>query len=376
MFASTRASLLALAVLSPLAAQTATPFLFGLEGFGPGRLVRMHQTTGQRYQTLNVSSAYSYSLATDGRTLLATEFGTSQLVRIDPFTGTKTVIGSLPSFNSRGLAVDPRNGNAYLASDGNGRSNTLYRINKTTAALTTIGAISLPPGIQVFSLGISPTGVAYITSGGFSQPLTLWRINLANAQITQIGAVTGLPSPSRIDDLAFASNGRLYALQRPTGGVYQINPATAAGRFVFDTGNLVGLTFFVSCPRTVASATNYGRGFGGTRGIPTLTASAPRIGTTVVINVSNSLGAPTVGALLVGPNAGNLPTPFGGTLLVSPIAGVINLQIPAGGSQLRLPIPHDPTGCGASVYFQAVEVDNGSRSGLSFTRGLRLILGS
>jgi Tol biopolymer transport system component len=124
-----------------------------------------------------------------------------------------------------------------------------------------------------------------------------------------------------------------------------------------------------------ASWNNYGAGFPGTLGIPTLTASAnPVFGTTIDVAIGNSLGAPTVGLVLVGTAQASIPTKQGGTILVA-ASLLFPLPIAAGGDTLATSIPNDPALCGVSAFLQTVEFDAGAASGFSFTPGLELALG-
>jgi Tol biopolymer transport system component len=124
-----------------------------------------------------------------------------------------------------------------------------------------------------------------------------------------------------------------------------------------------------------ASWANYGTGFPGTFGEPILTSSAdPVLGTTITLDVGNSLGFWTVGFLLIGADDASIPTNLGGTLLVIPSL-VLPLALgPAGGS-FAVDIPADPALCELSAYFQTLELDPGAARGASFTPGLQLSFG-
>jgi hypothetical protein len=69
------------------------------------------------------------------------------------------------------------------------------------------------------------------------------------------------------------------------------------------------------------------------------------------------------------------PTPYAGHLLVVP-RKILPHPVPAPGLAFDGALPCDGALCGLSVYLQAVEVDPGASKGISFTPGLRLILGS
>lgn len=124
-----------------------------------------------------------------------------------------------------------------------------------------------------------------------------------------------------------------------------------------------------------AAWTDYGAGFPGTLGIPSLTAQTdPVLGANLTVDVANSSGQPTVGLLLVGTQRANLPTRFGGTLLVLPdLVGPIFFN--SGPATFVAAVPRDFDLAGAVLDVQAVEVDPGAANGLSFTAGLELTFG-
>src|SRR5262249_28307821 len=129
-----------------------------------------------------------------------------------------------------------------------------------------------------------------------------------------------------------------------------------------------------SCPG--ASWANYGSGGPGTNGIPSFTAaSEPKLCTTVTLTLANSLGVTTMAILFIGLMEADAPTPYDGHVLVVP-RKILPHPLPTPGLTFDGALPCDGALCGLSVYLQAVEVDPGASKGISFTRGLQLILGS
>jgi subtilisin family serine protease len=126
-----------------------------------------------------------------------------------------------------------------------------------------------------------------------------------------------------------------------------------------------------------ATATNYGAGYPGLGGVPTLSASQPPVlGLSTTIDVSDSLGfVNTSGLLIFGLSSANIPTSAGGTLLVTPLL-MLPIAIPSNGASLLGSLPADPTLCGVHAYLQVIELDPFAAHGLSFTAGLDLELGS
>jgi Tol biopolymer transport system component len=133
---------------------------------------------------------------------------------------------------------------------------------------------------------------------------------------------------------------------------------------------------FAAVPdRTDAAWSNYGQGFAGTLGVPSLVASAdPAFGASLTIDVGNSLGATTPGLLLIGDTQASIPTRAGGTLLVVPRV-VLPVVVPAAGLSMPVTIPRLPELCGVSAFLQAIELDPGALRLLSFTPGLALAFG-
>lgn len=126
---------------------------------------------------------------------------------------------------------------------------------------------------------------------------------------------------------------------------------------------------------TTASATNYGSGFPGLGGVPSLTASAPPVlGLSTTIDVTDSFIFNTTGLLLFGTSQANIPTSAGGTLLVSPLL-MMPIAIPTIGASLPGTLPADPSLCGVHGYLQVIELDHFAAHHLSFTPGLDLQLG-
>ncbi|MFO0983492.1 MAG: calcium-binding protein [Planctomycetota bacterium] len=120
---------------------------------------------------------------------------------------------------------------------------------------------------------------------------------------------------------------------------------------------------------------NYGPGWPGTNGIPSLTASGdPVLCTAITLYLENSSGAPTRAVFLAGPTEVYWPTALGGVLLVYPQV-VVPMALPAGVNALPVDIPCDCGLGGLAIYLQVLEQDPGASQGASFTRGLALVLG-
>ncbi|MEW5986509.1 MAG: FixG Ig-like domain-containing protein, partial [Chloroflexota bacterium] len=93
----------------------------------------------------------------DFSTFYGVYYYTNEFASFDTVTGAKTSIGySTPSGSWSGMAGDPATGNLYAASTSCGASSTLYIVDITSGALTTVGNITNSPciiGIAVDAAG-------------------------------------------------------------------------------------------------------------------------------------------------------------------------------------------------------------------------------
>ena len=101
----------------------------------------------------------------------------------------------------------------------------------------------------------------------------------------------------------------------------------------------------------------------------------PLLCSTITLDLDNSLGASTTTGFFIGLAQTDQPTVYDGRLLVIPL-NVLLLPLPGAGLALPGPVPCDSTLCGLSIYLQALELDPGASKGISFTPGLRLVLGT
>jgi hypothetical protein len=125
-----------------------------------------------------------------------------------------------------------------------------------------------------------------------------------------------------------------------------------------------------------ATWTNYGAGWPGTSGVPSLTTpSNPVLCAPITVDLGNSLGVSTLTALFLGLSPSDRPTNYDGHFLVAP-SNILLLTLPGAGLAIPGTVPCNPVLCGRSIYLQALEVDPGASQGVSFTQGLRLVLGS
>ncbi len=125
-----------------------------------------------------------------------------------------------------------------------------------------------------------------------------------------------------------------------------------------------------------ASWANYGAGWPGTLGVPSLTASnPPAIGEEITITIGNSAGFDSLTLIELGFAKATIHTGWDGDLLVAPPWVSFVLPLPAAGLAIDETVDPDVTLCGVEVDIQALMFDPGASDDISFTRGLELILG-
>jgi hypothetical protein len=124
-----------------------------------------------------------------------------------------------------------------------------------------------------------------------------------------------------------------------------------------------------------ASWTNYGSGFPGKNGVPTLTAeSNPDLGTTLTLDLSNSSASFTAALVFVGFQQTQFHSGLGGDVLVVPALSIL-VGLPPSGTSLTGALPSNEAYCGLEIDLQAIEADAGAAKGVSFTQGIELVLG-
>jgi Tol biopolymer transport system component len=141
-----------------------------------------------------------------------------------------------------------------------------------------------------------------------------------------------------------------------------------------DTNGLDDVFVHEKC-RLDASWTNEGDGFPGTFGVPAFTArSLPALGSSITLDLANSLGNYTYGVLFVGFETATIHSAWGGDLLLVPASTVV-LGLAPTGTVILGDLPGSDAYCGFTVELQAIEADAGAARGVSFTPRLELRLG-
>ena len=120
---------------------------------------------------------------------------------INATTGASTSIGTIPVQGfANSVVVDPTGKFAYVATGnstfGTAGSVSMYSINTTTGALTSMGEIAA--GTNPGSVAVDPTGkFAYVTNGG-SNNVSMYTINATTGALTSIGTIAAGTNPDSV----------------------------------------------------------------------------------------------------------------------------------------------------------------------------------
>lgn len=196
------------------------------------------------------------------------------------------------------------------------------------------------------------------------------RANLDGTNVQTI--VTGLTWSSAIT--VEGRDRKLYWSDRIAQKVQRSNlDGSTVEDLVAGVDTILGIA--IDLPGCNAAWNPYGAGWPGTNGTPELTpAGDPVLGCMLTVDLQNSSSNAAAGVLVVGTSSAMLPTPIGGTLLVTPTV-TIGVVVPAAGLPIVLPLRVNRLLCGVPFFMQAALADPGASHGVSFTAGLRLLLG-
>ncbi len=291
-----------------------------------------------------------------------------ELVSIDPVTGAAVWIGDLGD-RFAALTFDLAGQMYGVTGDGGTVPETLYRIDKTTAATTL--ALALGNGTNGEVIAFQPKdGLIYHVSGSgiLNDPLAgpvLEQIDPVSLTVTPVTLVGTLPGPiatlTRLDATTFFAceqTSQCYTIS--TSGVITALPQ------VFD--HIPKGIAFVPGPSSFQS---YGTGCPGSGSfIPTLTGSGtPNPGAQVTVAIANGLGGST-GVILFG--LGNASAPIVPTCLLQivPLVPGFAVGFPligagAGGGAIAFPATVPASLPPLDIYLQALIADPGVLSGFS-----------
>jgi VCBS repeat-containing protein len=186
--------------------------------------------------------------------------GNQLLVKIDPLTGATTVIGAAADVGEMGTEFA---GGVLYSIVTNGNSSDLYTVNLGTGALTLVGSTAN---------GITIDGMAFNTVNGKMYGLdkdgtatNLYEINLATGAATNPVLVG---NNLDLQNLAFGLDGKLWAVDRNTGQVFQIDPTLGGITLVstvpvsfFEGDGFESLAITPNLNDTVDAGSKFGFGF-------------------------------------------------------------------------------------------------------------------
>jgi sugar lactone lactonase YvrE len=298
--------------------------------------------------------------------LFVSDYLGRQIVRFPAGGGSATVFAGQSAGISYpdGLAF-AANGDLYVANRG---SSKVLKFD-TTGAVSTFDTLPGDP----FSIAIRGNGDVYVAVS--ASPPAIYRYPGGDvAQRTKLASFTnnsGNPS------LQLSVDGtKLYFTSGGTGDLWEVDSDAGTKTEVIPSGTLGNaIAITVIGAGHSASWANYGSGLAGTHGVPFFTSqNDPVLGSTITIDLGNSLGLPTSGFLVLGFQQASLHTGLGGDLLLIP-ALLVPISFSYGADSFSGTLPSDPAYIGVEVDLQAVEADPGAVKGYSFTQGLQLLLG-
>ncbi len=303
--------------------------------------------------TVNTGSLAGIDIHPDTADLWASGGAASggMLFRIDRTTGALTTVGATGFSRVPGLAFAP-DGTLYgLARNLMSDPDMLITINQTTGAGTVVGPLGTS-GIGAITFH-PQTGELFAT-GSRAMPNAIFSVDLTNGATTLFGNVTGLTGGLRgltLDCLGMAygstTSGNIVIINLASLTVQQVGGVSPNG-----VGDIVALR-----------SPNVSGPCGG--GHTICDSTAPRIGTNWEV-IETSFGAPNdcggLSFMLLG-GCGQ-PTPLnnfacaqclGCQVYVSPILATV----PWSNAQFTLPIPNDPNLIGAQLCVQNLCLEGG-----------------
>lgn len=180
---------------------------------------------------------------------------TNSLFRIDPGTGTSTLVGATGLRVFEGdLAFDPTSGILYGLQDvPSGSTRNLFTINTATGQGTVIGNINAP-NLDLSAMAFDSSGTLFVIDTENSQLFTVNKGNAGILTTVSLNTKLGETAGSAFDP----STGTLYVADGGTGGtnkLYTLDTSTGILTPVGNTGTrigIAGLTFVVPEPSSLA----------------------------------------------------------------------------------------------------------------------------
>jgi YVTN family beta-propeller protein len=148
------------------------------------------------YNSVALDPSGKFAYAADGGSFVVGAFGSSSSVSmytVDSTTGALTSIGIIAAGTlPHSVAVDPAGKFVYVA-NFNSNDASMYTVNTTTGALTPIGTIAAGTGPD--SVVVDPSGkFAYVANNG-SNDVSMYTINATTGALTSIGTIAAGTGP-------------------------------------------------------------------------------------------------------------------------------------------------------------------------------------
>jgi YVTN family beta-propeller protein len=165
--------------------------------------------------------------------------GSVSMYAINATTGALTSLGTIATgtmiaeSSSNAIVVDPTGAFAYVTNSGSNNV-SMYSINATTGVLTSGGLIDA--GTTPLSVAVDPTGkFAYVTNFG-SNDVSMYTINATTGALTSIGTIAAGSNPTSI--AIHPSGGFAYVTNSASNDVsmYSIDSATGTLTFIGTIG--------------------------------------------------------------------------------------------------------------------------------------------
>ena len=150
---------------------------------------------------------------------------TISMYTIDATTGALTSIGTVAGENPGSVAVHPSGKFAYVANVGSSNSISMYAIDAATGALTSIGTVAA--GELPESVAIDPSGKFAYAANAQSNNLSMYTVNATTGVLTSIGTIAAGTAPNSVavdpsGKFAYAAdtqsnNVSMYSIDTTTG---------------------------------------------------------------------------------------------------------------------------------------------------------------
>jgi YVTN family beta-propeller protein len=153
--------------------------------------------------------------------------GNVSMYTINASTGALTSIGTIATgADPASVAVDPMGKFAYVSNSGSNNV-SMYIINTTTGALTSAGTIAT--GTKPSSVAVEPTGkFAYVTNSD-SNNVSMYTIDTTTGALTSMGTIAAGPTPTSVatdpsGKFAYVTNSgsnnvSMYSIDATTGAL-------------------------------------------------------------------------------------------------------------------------------------------------------------